>query len=57
MYISEKALLKIISLGTLGGLNDNELLQRNLSPTEQNLRSRTLVHLPVSHLTGNPGCV
>lgn len=47
MYISEKALLKIISLGTLGGLNDNELLQRNLSPTEQNLRSRTLVHLPV----------
>lgn len=47
MSISEKALLKITSLGTLGGLNSNEFLQRNISPTKQNLKSRTLADLPV----------
>lgn len=54
--------LKIISLGTLGGLNASEFLQRSLSPTKQNLKSRSWVHLPVvtcsvCHLAGNPGCV
>lgn len=50
MYISKKAPLKVISLGTLGGLNVNEFLQRNpqsnrTEPEEQDFGSSACGHL------------